>query len=136
MFTATKLGDSINKQTRRRVVTVRFSDGESEFEKDFSFNVEMTEMEMKKVVKQYLDELNYVAPVIADGVIDVSDVQEEPVTPEPTPAELAKTQFDADVAKLEQIKKYIDLGVLTGNEAPVVALRNKVKADFKPAYIA
>lgn len=136
MYTATKLGDSVDKQTRRRTVTVLFSDGTSEFEKDFSFSIETELIAMKKIVKDYLDETNFVVPDLADGDIDFTDIPAEEVTPEPTAAELAKTEWCADLEKLKKVQELIDLGVLVGDETPVVNLKNKVKTGFKPAYIA
>ena len=131
MFTATKLGESTNRQTGRRTVTVRFSDGNSEFDKDFSFAIKTPIEEMKKTVKRELDVLNEDVEPITGSITDVPD--EVPV--EPTAAELAKTEWEANLAKLKQIQELIDLGVLTGNETPVKNLQAKVKADFKQGYI-
>lgn len=90
MYTAKLLGDSSNKELRRRIVTVEFSNGTHVFQKDFQFSLTETVEVMKRTVKQYLDELN--TPI--DSITD-----------------------------------------LTGTETQVVALRNKVKTDFKPAYL-
>jgi len=62
----------------------------------------------------------------------------EPVaeTPtEPTADELARQTWEADFARLEKVKRLVDCAVLTGTEAPVVALRNKVKTGFKAEYL-
>ncbi len=136
MYTATKLGDTVDRQTRRRVITVHFTNGESEFDKDFSFAVETELITIKKTVKDYLDELNYTPDTLADGAIDFSDIPVDAAPEAPTAPELAKTAWDADLAKLKVAQELVDLGVLTGNEAPFVALKDKVKAGFKPAYMA
>ena len=132
MFTATKLGESNNLQTQRRTVTVRFSDGTSEFDKDFSFSINETVEAIKKSVKRFLDEINFVPETITGSIADVP----EEVVVVPTAEELAKTEWDADIEKLKKVQELIDLGVLVGDETPVVNLRNKVKTGFKPAYIA
>jgi len=130
MYTSTKLGDTVDKQKRRRIVTVQFSNGESTFDKDFTFFIDEDVLSIKKVIKDYLEDINSSSPAISDGEIDFSDI------PTPTVDELARTQWNADLAKLKEVQELIDLGVLDGTETPVVNLRNKVKDDFKPAYIA
>lgn len=132
MYTAQLIGDTKNIELRRRMINVEFTDGTTTFNKEFQFSIDTTVVDMKKVVKQYLDELNFVPPTIKG---DISDYVPLPETP-PTPAELARTAWNTDLAKLKQVKELIDLGVLDGTEAPVVTLRNKVKTGFKPAYIA
>ena len=133
MFTATRLGDTVDKQKRRRIVTVRFADGTSEFEKDFEFSIGTEVKRMKKTVKEYLDELNFVPEKITGDIADyVKPAEDEG----PTAEELAKTEWDANLSKLREVQELIELGVLTGNEGPVKALQKKVKDDFKSAYIA
>jgi len=127
MYTATKLGDTVDKQSRRRIVTVNFSDGVSEFPKDFMFAIETSVDLIKGAVKQYLDEINVVVPALTGEIAVASAWQ--------TPAEIAQGEWIKDYHKLQQVQKLIDLGVLTGNEAPIVALKTKVKSDFKVAYL-
>lgn len=135
MYTATKLSHADDKQTQRRIVTIKFEDLSipHEFVKDFSFRLTDTVEVMKKAVGSYLAELNAVPEVLPDGAVDTTVTPDVPV--ETTPAELARTQWETDFAKLEKVKRLIDCGVLTGNETQIVTLRNKVKADFKPAYL-
>lgn len=130
MYTAKLLGDSSNKELRRRIVTVEFSNGTHVFQKDFQFSLTETVEVMKRTVKQYLDELN--TPI--DSITDLTPAP-EPTPETPTQAELDRQAWEADFAKLEKVKRLIDCGVLTGNETQVVTLRNKVKADFKPVYL-
>lgn len=59
----------------------------------------------------------------------------EPTPVVPTAEELARQAWFTNYHRLQQVQKLIDLTVLTGSEAPVVALRTKVKNDFLPAYI-
>lgn len=56
-------------------------------------------------------------------------------TGEATQAGLEEQQFLQDLARWRSVKNAIDLGILTGNETQVVALLNKVKSEFKPAYL-
>lgn len=70
------------------------------------------------------------------AVDDVIDIAEEVVAPvAPTQAEVERSEWMRDYWKLQQVQKLIDLAVLTGNETPIVNLRNKVKTNFKTAYI-
>ena len=102
MYTATKLGDTVDKQKQRRIVTINFTDGVSEFSKDFSFSIETDLITIKKRVKDYLDEINFVPEDLADGAVDFTDIPAEEAPVEPTAEELAKTEWDADIEKLKK----------------------------------
>jgi hypothetical protein len=131
MYTATKLGDSANKELQRRIVTVQFDNGEGHvFVKDFSFSLTSTAEQIKRIVQSYLDEINFVPPVI-DDLTPTPDPTPEP----PTQAELDRQEWEEDLLKLEKVQKLITLGVLTGNETQVTTLRTKVTTNFKPTYI-
>lgn len=75
-------------------------------------------------------EANYV-----DGAdIDVSDPVVTP--PTPTQAELDRAEWLKDYARWVRVKTtLIDTGIFTGNEAPAVALKNKVSSNFVPDYL-
>jgi len=132
MYTATKLGGTVDRQTRQIIVTVRFADGESQFDRDFKFGLNTTVEEQKLLVKRFLDDLNKPTVSFADGEVDFTGVVEST----PTQAELDKQEWFRDFNRLERVQILIDLTVLTGNETAVTNLRNKVKTNFKPAYIA
>ena len=133
MYTAELVSSIVDKRKRRRIVRVRFFDGANDFNQDFEFTINEGQSEMKKKVKQYLDELNFVPEEITG---DIADYVEPAEDQGPTAAELAKAEWYANLAKLREVQELIELGVLTGNEGPVKALQNKVKADFRQAYIA
>lgn len=90
-----------------------------------------------------LDEINQLTTLytVADntpmGNIDLTpDVIPTPPAPvPPTPQELALAQFQQDYNKWQKVRKAIDVGILTGNEQPVINLQNKVKSEFIPAYL-
>lgn len=133
MYTAEKLGHADDKQTQRRVVTIKFSNGEHEFVKDFSFRLTDTVNVMRKAIGSYLTELNATPEVLADGLVDTTVEADVPVVK--TPEEIAKETWDADWAKLQAVQPYIQAGVFTGTETPIVNLKNKVKTGFKPEYL-
>lgn len=89
-------------------------------------------------VKSRLETFN-AAPEIetkyADGTtVDVGDTVVTP--PTPTVAEIARDEWLQNYYKWLKVKTtLIDTGVLTGNETKVLALQNKVKTNFLPAYI-
>lgn len=86
-------------------------------------------------LKQRLASLNSLA-VLETVTVNTSVDLTDPVIVE-TQAELDKKQWFKDYRKWVNVKSnLIDTGVLTGNETQVVALLNKVKADFKAAYLA
>lgn len=136
MYTAIKLSHTDDKQTQRRIVTIKFEDVSipHEFVKDFSFRLTDTLEVMKKAVGSYLAELNTVADVLPDGAVDTTVTP--PVDTPPTQAKLDRTAWEVNFAKLKKVQELIDCGALTGDETAIVTLRNKVKADFKPAYLA
>lgn len=78
--------------------------------------------------------------VIDTGYVDGStiDVSDPVVTPPVlTQAEIDQQEWLKDYAKWVKVKTtLIDTGVLTGSETQVVALKNKVTTNFKPAYLA
>lgn len=133
MYTAKHLGTILDKLNQRKVVKVEFTNGATSFTKDFPFAPTTPVEHVKMRVKAYMEELEAAeAPNndLAEGDIDLSDVSTTP-----TQAELDKQAWSNDLYNLEQVQHLIDLGVLTGSEPKVVALRDRVKAGFKPAYI-
>lgn len=89
-------------------------------------------------IKSRLETFNAAAVIdstYTDGAtVDVSDPVVPPVVP--TQAELDEQAWVADYTKWVKIKTtMIDTGILTGSETPLVNLLNKVKTNFKPAYL-
>jgi hypothetical protein len=133
MYTATKLGDSANKELQRRIVTVQFDSGDGHvFVKDFSFRLTDTLEAIKKGVKSYLDEINTVPPVIDDLEPDA-----EVPPPAPTAEELARTEWDADVARLKKAQELLDMGVVLKPAfmTALDTLRTKIANDVKAEYL-
>jgi len=101
---------------------------------DDSFTIEYKAKSLSDIIpsiRQKIIELNALDPTSASlGVIDTTDN-----TPAPTPGELAKLDWIKRYNKWQRIKKMIDVGVITGNEASVVDFLNQLKSDFQPSYI-
>lgn len=135
MYTAIKLGHTDDKQTQRRIVTIKFEDISipHEFVKDFSFRLTDTLEVMKGAVAAYLTELNAVPDVLADGVVDTTVAT--PVEVVPTADELARTEWEADRNKLKTLMELVRDGVFTGSETQITALQAKVKTGFKVGYL-
>jgi hypothetical protein len=131
MYTATKLGESINQQKQRLIITVRFDDGAGHvFDKDFEFGLTTPLETKKKAVKAYLDEINLVI-VPVDDFVPTPD----PTPTPPTQAELDRQTWEADFARLEKMQRLINCGALTGSEPFVTSLRTKVKNDLQQSYL-
>ena len=93
-----------------------------------------TKDEAKAAIKQNLARLNEQAELdteIANDTLDLS----KPAVPEKTKAERDQEAWVKDWGNLQKVQPLIDAGVLTGDEAPVINLRNRVKNDFKAAYL-
>lgn len=132
MFTATLKDKQVDNQGRRINVVVTVTDGTETFDQSFSFSLDTTVEQMKKVVKNYLDELNGAGNVVS-GLTDLDYT--DPTPTEPTAAEIAKNEWYTDWAKLKMVDELIAAGVLTGNETAVTNLRNKVKNNFNASYL-
>ena len=135
MYTATLVSKTIQREKQRILVVVDIT-GETTERKEFSFSLITTFEQVKKTVNQYITELEQ-AQVLAsnldEGNLDLTVTP--PVDTSPTQAEVDRAAWEADFAKLEKVKRLIDCGVLTGNEAAVTTLRNKVNTGFKPVYL-
>jgi hypothetical protein len=93
---------------------------------------------LKYWVKSRLAQLN--SSQVIDGKFNIDDeidVADPVVTPPVlTQAQIDEAEWLKDYRKWVAVKKnLIDTNVLTGNETQVVALLNKVKTNFKPAYL-
>ncbi len=151
MYTAQLISDAKNLELRRRLISVQFTepyqeevfneetqltelvDRERIRTQEFQFKIDETVEKMKRTVKQYLDELNFTTPAI---VGDIDDVPAE-VPPTPTQAELDKTAWDLDVAKLKKAQELLNCGVTfsAGQLTALATLRGKVATNFKSEYL-
>lgn len=121
--------DSKDTDKRRRVIRFEVSNGTDTITEQMSFSIGTPVRNIKREIRNYIDELNY-QPEPFDGDLTT----EEPTEPQPTAAELAQQAWQADWQELQNIQKLIDCGVYMGTEAPIVALRNKVKSGHKREY--
>lgn len=132
MITA-KIGEIIKDRTTAKVQVHILKDGELNIIEEVVLRPNLTLEDIKKQVKRRIDEVtavhNLADTLAKDTVIDA------PLNTPPTQAEVDKQTFLEDYRKWVKVKQAIDIGILTGNEAPVVALLNKVKAAFKPEYL-
>ena len=91
-------------------------------------------------LKQKLEFLNHAKKTykdLKDGdplvVVEIPTVTPTPVL---TAEETARNTWLKDYERWVKVKStLIDTGILTGNEAPLVNLKNKVKTNFLPNYI-
>lgn len=87
---------------------------------------------LESAIKGWIDNIESAKSVTES--IDLTEKTPEP-TPEKTQAEIEKEAWEKDWAKLNTIQPYITAGVFTGNETPIVNLRNKVRDTFKLEYL-
>lgn len=133
MFTAKIVAKELVGATLR--ISVEFSDGVTTVMEQC---IPQNEDGLKYWVKSRLETFNSTpildAKYVENTTVDVS----EPVVvvPEPTAEELARNNWLALYRKWTKVKTtLIDTGILTGTETPLVNMKNKVKADFLPAYL-
>jgi hypothetical protein len=136
MFTATKIGHTDDVQTQRRTVVIQFTDGVTEFSKPFSFRLTDTVEVMKKAVASYLAEINANEAVIPDDTTDFTVAP--PIETPPTQAELDRTAWDLDVARVKKAQELIDCGVTftAGQMTALATIRGRIATNFKAEYLA
>lgn len=135
MYTVIITGKTLNRLQNSLVVNIDVTTNGETFPVNLSLASNSTFVDVQRAIKRYIERLEAADTAIAaitEGAIDLATVSEETQTQ----AQIDKVNWFANFRKLEQVQKLITLGALTGNETQVVNLRNSVKDDFKPAYIA
>lgn len=133
MFTA-KI-TSVSKSRGGISILVEYTNGVETFNETLvasgSANLAWLNSQARIRVKEIQRMYDFADTLAPEQVIDTADV----VPPVLTQAEIDQNTFLQDYHRWLAVKQAIDVGILTGLEAPVVALLNKVKAGFKPAYL-
>lgn len=113
-------------------VEVEFTDGTSKWTESM---VVRNAIDLNQKIKNRLETLNEQEQFFGSITTGTYHPTDTPIIA-PTQATLDKSEWFRDFNRLERIQKLIDLGALTGTEAAIVNLLNKVKSNFKPAYIS
>ena len=128
------ISDIKDEIARRRIVTIKFEDvgANRELTQSFQFGINTDLAVIKKTVNEYLNELNF-TPVAIDDL----DPDAEVTPPAPTQAELDKTAWDLDVAKLKKAQDLIDCGIVfsASQLTSLATLRTKIATNFKGEYL-
>ena len=114
-------------------VQVEFTDGATSL---FESCIPQDEGGLKYWIKGRLDQLNFASTSdVKYAVGSTVDLSETPVI-QKTQAEINRDNWVLLYQRWLRVKTgLIDTGILTGNEAKVVALKAKVQSDFLPAYV-
>lgn len=114
-------------------VQVEFTNGTESL---FESCVPQDEGGLKYWIKGRLDQLNFATTSdVKYAVGSTVDLSETPVV-QKTQAEINRDNWVLLYQRWLRVKTgLIDTGILTGNEAKVVALKAKVQSDFLPAYV-
>lgn len=114
-------------------VQVEFTDGTTSL---FESCIPQDEGGLKYWIKGRLDQLNFASTSdVKYAVGSTVDLSETPVI-QKTQAEINRDNWVLLYQRWLRVKTgLIDTGILTGNEAKVVALKAKVQSDFLPAYV-
>lgn len=119
---------SIDKRDGRIRFIVEFFDDVNKVEDEIILT---STQNLKGILTDRCNQLDKLySSLVPTGLFDITP---DPVIPL-TQIELDKKTFFGDWDKWLRIKMLIDAGVLVGNELRVVALKDKVKAGFKPEY--
>lgn len=123
--------------TLGRHISVTAVKGEESIRNTFK-NVTSLES-LRRQVMTWIDGLDAAAQVdwtaieLVEPAPPAPEIVEEPAAP--TQAMLDQQQWNEDYELLKRMIELVDLGVYTGAEAPIVALRTKVKNNVKPEYL-
>lgn len=138
MFTHKILSDVKNIELRRRIINCEFTNGEQTLNKEFQFSITDTPDNIKNIITQYIDELNFTPEPIVDLVVAVV---------EKTPEEIAKEQFESDKSAwlekkrvlstmIEDMEKGKLLGIAPDETqlAIMQRLATEINAEMKQEY--
>jgi hypothetical protein len=84
-------------------------------------------------VKGWIDTIATKDALSTEVVLNFAEVT--PVAPIPTPAELARTEYEADRARLANLMELVRDGAVPDNDTRVTALQAKVRNALKPEYL-
>lgn len=131
MFTA-KI-KSIAKFKGRITIIVEYSNGLETFEEEISST---SNADLKWLRSQVRNRVRSLSEVYAFAdTLSVNQVIDTTADPEPTQAEIDRDIFIKNYTRWLAVKRAIDSEILTGSEAKVIELKNKVITDFRPAYL-
>jgi hypothetical protein len=125
---------SVLKSAGRIAVTVTYTSATESFDEEYSSvsKVDMTWLQSQ--VRNRIEAIT-AAYAFADSLTSNQAIDVTPAAA-PTQAELELSAWQKDYTRWLAVQRAIDTGVLTGAETKVVELKDKVKAGFKPAYLA
>lgn len=133
MWAVELLSKTIDSSSRRILVSARLTNGAEVINKTFDFPLYTTLEQIKRVIKQFTDEVDAGVNLFQEvptGVVDMTGVISGS-----TAEQLAFEAWLRDVLRLEKLDRLINIGVFTGTETQIVNLRNKVKTDFKVSFV-
>lgn len=137
MYTTKIIEKTIQRSAKRVVVKVEFTkNGISDIE-EFSFGFTSFSLDtLKKAINIHIDALQKAENEVLNvqtGIIDTTIIKPAPILP--TQVEIDREKWIKGFDVLQNLKPLIDNGILTGSEPKIVALKNRLKTDFKPGYI-
>lgn len=135
MYTATLQKTDVRPEGKIDAIVV-ISDGKNAFTKVFTIGLREKDVDaaIKEQVKHFIDGLENAdakVALVTNGVLDLSSVPSTVATQ----AELDRNAWIVSYHRLVGAQKMIDLGILSDTQPQYVTLKNKVIADFKPAYV-
>lgn len=129
MYTFTIKEKQKQFQEGRFSLVLTVSDGTDSFDRVFSFGLNTKENDIKKVLKNFLDELNAVETLF-ESIPDTGDYDTTIAPPDPvvkTPEEIAIEDYAKARADLVMAKEDYDLGLLTKSEYDALVAKAKNK---------
>lgn len=137
MYTVKIESKKIEMVKKSIIVTVVFTGdaGEPTVTESLTFSLDTSFEDIMRAVKRFAQNLS-AAQSELDKITDNTVLDLSTVTDKPVPVDEDEYhKWSRQYGKLVSVDKLIQLGTLTGAEPFVVALRDKVKTDFKQAFL-
>lgn len=136
MYTATLQKAEVVKGEGKVNTIVEITDGVTTFTKSFVVGLREPNVLAKvaQQAKHFIEGLENADAAVAAVPLGVLDLASVPTTIA-TQAELDRNAWIINYNRLLAASKMVELGIFTDTQPQYVALKNKVAADFKPAYL-
>lgn len=137
MYTATLQKAEVVKGEGKVNTIVEITDGVTTFTKSFVVGLREPDVLAKvaQQAKHFIEGLENADATVAAVPLGVIDLASVPTTIA-SQAELNRSAWVLNYNKLVAASKMVDLGIFPNTHPQYVALKNKVTADFNPAYIS
>lgn len=136
MYTIEILNKDINKENQNLILSVRFTDGNTTFERKYNFDPKIKDEEILQKIKIEVERLGLAEAQknkINLGIVDLTGVNSAGTINTLT---AEREEWITNFLRLERASKLVALGVFKETDAEYTELLNKVVATRKPGFLS